>query len=114
MKEDEYLELKRQAKACRIFFKSTKYSPSTSADVPVDHRDKFTVVQGLGHASFSTYGYIPNSETPDKPWRLGNKLRVTRLVHCAAKCRRENRNEAGWRNEVEFRLFEGFDIEVAR
>jgi hypothetical protein len=61
MKEDDYLELKRQAKACRIFFKPTKYSPSTSTDVPIDHKDKFAVVQGLGRALFSAYGYIPNS-----------------------------------------------------
>jgi len=113
MSKESYRELKRQAKQCRIFVKPTKYSPLDSANVPGDHKDTFAVVQGLGRTLFLNYGYTPNNETPEKPWQLENKQRAAKLVHFAAKCRRENRNEAGWRSEVEFRLFEKFDIEVA-
>ncbi|KAE9366418.1 hypothetical protein N431DRAFT_419663 [Stipitochalara longipes BDJ] len=56
---------------------------------------------------------MPNTETSDKPWQLENKARALKLVRYASKCRKENRNEAGWRSEIEFRLFERFDIEVA-
>jgi len=115
MKETEYRELKRNAKRCRIFFHTKKYDPFDPANlhVPTDHKDIFAIVQSLGRTSYSTFGYTPNLETPEKPWQLENKKRAATLVHFAAKCRRESRNEAGWRNEVEFRLFERFDIEVA-
>ncbi|PMD34539.1 hypothetical protein L207DRAFT_467194 [Hyaloscypha variabilis F] len=35
------------------------------------------------------------------------------IAGLAQKCRREHRNEAGWRSEVEFKLFERFNFEVA-
>lgn len=112
MKDEEYKELKREAKAARIFVRST-YSPFNSEGIPPDHKDKFCVIQELGRTSYSAYGYVPNTETTDKPWQRQNKRRAVQLVHFADKCRKENRNEAGWRNEVESKVFERFDYEVA-
>jgi hypothetical protein len=116
MTKVNYRELKRQAKQARIFVKPIIYNPKDSAsneNVPTDHKDKFAVIQSLGRTQYFTYGYVPSNETPDKPWQLANRHKATVLMRCAAKCRKENRNEAGWRNEVEFRLFKRFDIEVA-
>jgi hypothetical protein len=116
MTKVDYRELKRQAKQVRIFVKPTIYNPKDSANnvnVPTDHQEKFAVIQSLGRTPYFTYGYIPSNETPDKPWQLENKRRAAVLMCCAAKCRKQNRNEAGWRYEVEVRLFERFDIEVA-
>jgi hypothetical protein len=81
--------------------------------VPTDHKDKFATIQSLGRTPFFTYGYTPTTETSDKPWQLSNRNRARILVQYAAKCRRENRNEAGWRYEVESKIFVRFDFEVA-
>ena len=113
MKDGEYLELKREAKAARIFIKPSKYSPFHSEGVPTDHKEKFSIIQSLGKTSYSSYKYVPSTETTEKPWQLGNMRRAQQLVRFASKCRKENRNEAGWRNEVESKVFERFDIEVA-
>lgn len=113
MSRVSYRELKRQAKSAQIQVKSTKYNLFDSGNVHTDHKDMFAIVQCLGRTSFEKYGYCPTNDTPDKPWQLANKNRALKIVHLAAKCRKENRNEAGWRNEVESKLFERFDIEVA-
>jgi hypothetical protein len=115
MKESEYRELKRQAKHDRIFIQAKKYNPLDPANVhvPPDHKDIFACLQSLGRTEYFKYGWTPNHESPDKPWEQENKRKALKLVHSATKCRKENRNEAGWRNEVESRLFERFDIEVA-
>jgi hypothetical protein len=116
MSKVNYRELKRQAKQARVFVKPIIYDPKDSANnknVPTDHQEKFAVIQALGRTPYFTYGYFPSNETPDKPWQLENKKRANFLIHRAAKCRKENRNEAGWRYEVEVKLFERFDIEVA-
>lgn len=116
MSKANYRELKRQTMQARIFVKPTIYNPAglgNKENVPTDHKDKFATVQALGGSPFFTYGYIPNTETSEKPWQLQNRARARRLVSYASRCRKENRNEAGWRSEVEFTLFERFDIEVA-
>ena len=113
MTNDKYRELKRQAKQSRIFFQPTQWDHIVPSNVPQDHAEKFEIVQYLGRTSYHNYGYTPNSDTTDKPWQRQNKTRASKLVHFAGKCRKENRNEAGWRSEVESRLLERFDIEVA-
>jgi hypothetical protein len=115
MTKDDYRELKRQTKKERIFVPGIKWSVQDPMNVPEDHRDKFAVIQSLGRKSYEAYGsaYVPNSDTPDKPWELQNKLRASKLRLFAARCRKENRNEAGWRYEVESRLLERLDVEVA-
>ena len=115
MKETEYRELKRHARQSRIFVQAKKYDPRDPANinVPIPHKDRFAALQSLGRTSYFTYGFTLNNDTLEKPWQLENKRQATTLVHLAAKCRRENRNESGWRNEVEFRLFQKFDMEVS-
>jgi hypothetical protein len=115
MTKDDYRELKRQAKTERIFVSGTMWSVQTSTNVPAAHKDKFAIIQSLGRILYHNYGgaYVPNNDTPDKPWELQNKLRASKLRSFAARCRKENRNEAGWRYEIESRLLERFDIEVA-
>ena len=116
MSKANYRELKRQTKQARIFVKPIIYNPRDSANnenVPTDHKDKFATIQALGRTPYFTYGYTPSTETSDKPWQLSNRKRANILVQYAAKCRRENRNEAGWRYEVESKIFVRFDFEVA-
>jgi len=113
MTKDDYRELKRQTKKERIFVSGTTWSVQTSTNVPAAHRDKFAIIQALGRIEFDKYGHIPNNDTPDKPWELQNKIRALKLQSFAVRCRKENRNEAGWRYEIESRLLERFDIEVA-
>ncbi|RYP08292.1 hypothetical protein DL765_008834 [Monosporascus sp. GIB2] len=112
-KDDEYRELKREAKRQGIEVDSIKYNPAMVVGVPTEHKDKFDVIQRLGRISFSNFGLLPSGDTPDKPWQGDIKKRAMQLMRFAARCRKENRNESGWRYEIEQRLFERFDIEVA-
>jgi hypothetical protein len=112
-KEDRDRELRREAKRQGIEVNSKKYDPLTVADIPPEHKDKFEIVQSLGRILFDNYGFIPNGDTPDKPWQRDIKKRAVQLRQFASRCRDENRNESGWRYEIEQRLFERFDIEVA-
>lgn len=116
-KDDEYRELKREAKRQGIEVNTLKYNPGTATDaildVPPEHKDKFSDIQELGRIGFFKYGHVPNNETSDKPWQKHSKLRALKLMLLAAKCRRENSNESGWRGRIEERLFERFDVEVA-
>jgi hypothetical protein len=112
-KEDQDRELRREAKRQGIEVNSIKYNPLTVIDIPPEHKDNFAIIQSLGRISFSNYGFTPNGDTPDKPWQLDIKKRAVQLMRFASRCRRENRNESGWRYEIEQRLFERFDIEVA-
>ena len=106
-------DLRRDAKSQGIEVNPIKYNPLTVVDIPVEHKDKFAVIQELGRKSYSEFGFVPNNETPDKPWQPGIKKKAAQLMRFAERCRRENRNESGWRYEIEQRLFERFDIEVA-
>ncbi|KAF2474461.1 uncharacterized protein BDR25DRAFT_386024 [Lindgomyces ingoldianus] len=112
MVNDTYRKLKAAAKRDRIFVNSIKYSALSCRNVPEDHMESFAIVQQLGHVTYAEYGYLPNM-SPEKPWQGKNKERAARILLYATRCRKENRNEAGWRHEVESRLFERFDIEVA-
>ena len=112
-KEDQDRDLRREAKRQGIEVNSMKYDPITVVDIPPEHKEKFAIVQSLGRILSDNYGYTPNGDTPDKPWQLVNKKRAVQLRCLASRCRIENRNESGWRYEIEHRLFERFDIEVA-
>ena len=116
MSRVNYRELKRQSKQARIFVKESIYNPLDSAsnvNIPTDHKDTFATIQSLGRKEFYTYGYIAHTNTTEKPWELENKKKAMVIAGLAQKCRRESRNEAGWRSEVEFKLFERFNFEVA-
>ncbi|KAF2793994.1 hypothetical protein K505DRAFT_417428 [Melanomma pulvis-pyrius CBS 109.77] len=112
-KEDQDRELRREAKCQGIEVNSIKYNPLTVVDVPPEHKDKFKIIQDLGRISYENYGFTPNGDTLDKPWQQDIKTRAVRLMSFASRCRKENRNESGWRYDIEQRLFERFDIEVA-
>ena len=112
-KEDQDRELRREAKRQGIEVNSIKYSPHTVADIPPEHKDKFAIVQTLGRILIKDYRHIPNNNTSEKPWQEKIIKRAVQLMSLASRCRIENRNESGWRYEIEHRLFERFDIEVA-
>jgi hypothetical protein len=112
-KKDQDRDLRREAKRQGIEVNSSKYDPCTVADIPPEHKDKFKAIQSLGRTLFDNYGVTPNNETSDKPWQLETRKRALQLHYLATRCRTENRNESGWRYEIEQRLFERFDIEVA-
>jgi hypothetical protein len=112
-KKDLDRDLRREAKRQGIEVNSSKYDPCTVSDIPPEHKDKFAIIQSLGRILLDNYGFTPNNETSDKPWQLKTRKRALQLSHLAARCRIENRNESGWRYEIEQRLFERFDIEVA-
>ena len=108
-----YAEDKREAKKHRIFFSSAGFDEYTSNDVPEDHKDKFRDIQTLGHTRFHDYGFTPDPLSSAKPWIYERKKRANMISELASKCRRERRNEDGWRFEIESRLFDRFDYEVA-
>src|SRR5262245_16386981 len=112
-KDDTYRELKREAKRHRIEVNSIKYHPFANSDIPTEHKERFAIIQSLGRQSFSKYGFVPNGDTPDKPWQLATKKKAMQLMNFAAICRKEIGNETEWRTRIEQKLFERFDIEVA-
>lgn len=109
----KYRKLKRQAGECGISFRAEKWSPDRATNVPLEHRDKFAAVQLLGRTRVSDYRNPASRENVEKPWQVQNITRAKLLVDRAVRCRGENRNEAGWRTEVETKLLERFNIEVA-
>jgi hypothetical protein len=112
MRDEELRELKREAKAANIYFKTEKYTPLDSESVLTDHNETFAVIQSLGRTVWSAYR-VTAIDGVDKPWQRSNTKKAAQIALFAKKCRRENRNEAGWRNEIESKIFQRFDIEVA-
>lgn len=51
----------------------------------------------------------PQSE----PWKHKTKQRAAQLVELACRCKREGRNEPGWRFKLEDQVFLRFDYEIA-
>jgi hypothetical protein len=113
MAKETYRDLKKRAKAARIVFSPLKYNRALASNIPSEHKDTFDQIQSLGRMQAEVYYASITPDSRDKPWLPENANRASKLVSFAAKCRRENRNEAGWRYEAESRLFERFDIEVA-
>ena len=62
---------------------------------------------------YESYAVQPRPDIINKPWELDNKLRAKRISQKAAQARGEYQNEDGWRMELENRVFERFEIEVA-
>ena len=109
----DYDNLKRKMKEEGILFPPHKYSARRCENVPEEHRSKFDAIQQLGRLSFEKYDYAPGIDGQDKPWQKNNSRKALRLVRDAVRCRAENRNEPGWRYELEPQIFERFNIEVA-
>jgi hypothetical protein len=110
MPRKTYLKIKAQADEHRIFFIQDKNS---RVNVPDDHQEKFEIIQDLGHTLYDLYIPHPDIDTPDKPWKRKNAQKALRLVHESNLCRKDNLNEAGWREPIESAVYERFKIEVA-
>jgi hypothetical protein len=103
----------RIIKELRITFHPQKYCPQRPGNVPEQHQTKFQHIQQLGQISHESYAVQPRPDITNKPWELENKLRANRVSQKAAQARSDYQNEDGWRMELENRVFERFEIEVA-
>jgi hypothetical protein len=105
-------DLKQEAKRQRVFPDPVKYSPDTPGNVPDGLKDMLDNIQKLGKTELRENTAVSASAC-DKPWRFKNMQKAKIIVDFAVKCKRECQNEAGWRNDIETRLMERFDFEVA-
>lgn len=108
----KYRDLKAETKRQRIFFSSQKFSSRYLERVPELHREKFFTIQELGRTLYDTYAFVPGCDSLERPWQSENRQKASRLVRDAIRCREANKNEGGWRYELEPRVFERFEIEV--
>jgi hypothetical protein len=108
----KYRELKAETKRQCIFFSSQRFSSRFPGRVPELHREKFFTIQELGRTLYETYAFVPGCDSLERPWQYENKRKASRLVRDAIRCREANKNEGGWRYELEPRVFERFEIEV--
>ncbi|KAI9668201.1 MAG: hypothetical protein M1821_001021 [Bathelium mastoideum] len=108
----EYLELKREASASRVHTFPDRYDDSLQSNVPADHREKFRCIQSLGDKKFDNYASEPTMNATSGPWQRERKATAAKIHSLARKCRSENRNEDGWRSEIEPLVFQRFDVEV--
>lgn len=100
-------------KEFRIMFHPRKYCPEHPGNVPEQHQTKFQHIQQLGQMIYESYAVQPRPDITNKPWELENKLRAKRVSQKATQARSTYQNEDGWRMELENRIFERFEIEVA-
>jgi hypothetical protein len=103
----------RIIKEFRITFHPRKFCPQRPGNVPEHHQTKFTHIQQLGQMIYDSYAVQPRPDITNKPWELDNKRRAMRVSQKAAQARDAYQNEDGWRMELENRIFERFEIEVA-
>jgi hypothetical protein len=110
---NEYRDLKWKAEALGFIVQHSGFHIKRPGNVPPEHQARFEHIQALGRFEYDSYGLQPSPETVDKPWQLLNKCKANKLSQLAIKCKEEKRNEAGWRDSVESKVFERFEIEVA-
>ncbi|RDL40397.1 uncharacterized protein BP5553_00376 [Venustampulla echinocandica] len=79
---------------------------------PSAHSKTFNDIQKIGRTEIAKYheSVIRGS---DKPWRAQTKRRAERIVAKAQLCLEANRNEAGWRLNLEHEILARLTIEVA-
>jgi hypothetical protein len=109
MKPDRYQQFRILAKQYNIYFDGLvdrKAWPSSCEDI-------FRDIQKLGTAVFEEYCESSVIDSLNKPWKASNRRRAERLAALASLCRRERRNEPGWRLVVESEVMTRFTIEVA-
>jgi hypothetical protein len=111
--DQQYRDLKLKAEKLGFVIQHSKFCVSRPGNVPTEHQARFEHIQTLGKVEFDSYGLQPSPDTVDKPWQLENKGKANGIRQKAIKCREETTNEAKWRFEVEAKLFERFEIEVA-
>jgi hypothetical protein len=111
--DEQYRELKLKAEKLGFVIQHTPFDVNRPGNVPAEHQARFEHIKTLGRVQFDSYGVYPSPDTVDKPWQLENKGKANAIRQKAIKCKEETTNEAKWRFEVEAKLFERFEIEVA-
>ena len=109
MTPEQYDNLCRHIKNNQIFFDG----PIPQNEWPPSHRELFSNIQTLGQKSHCQYKTDTASRAVDEPWSAHIVRRAERLAEIAKRLRSENRNEAGWRLELEPEILSRFSIEVA-
>ena len=109
MTPEQYRDLRRLNKKYRIFFDG----PLTQDEWPPTHTELFRNVQSLGHKSYEEYKAERTQRSVFEPWGAQTTRRADRVVEIAKRLRSENRNEAGWRLELEPEILSRFTIEIA-
>jgi hypothetical protein len=107
-----YIEIKEEAYLSGIHFDTIQYVHSSPGNVPEEHREKFLCIQKLGEQKAEEYCSQPTMNNISGPWQRERKKSANDILQRAKKCREENRNEAGWRDEIETSVFQRFYIEV--
>jgi hypothetical protein len=80
---------------------------------PSSFENIFLDIQKLGIVVFDEYCESSVIDSLNKPWKASARRRAKRLVALADLCRRERRNEAGWRMVIEPEVMARFTVEVA-
>lgn len=80
---------------------------------PSSYKNIFLDLQKLGTVIFEKHSESGLIDSLDKPWKASTRRRAKRLAALAKLCRRERRNEAGWRMLVEPEAMARFTVEVA-
>lgn len=109
MTPDQLETLRKLCENYRITFNSRQ----SSNEWPKAHAGLFADVRTLGNTQYSSYAKSKEIGSSDKPWRARAIDRANRVVEIADKCRRERRNEAGWRHALEPEILSRFTVEVA-
>ena len=97
MKPEQYEQFRILTKKYNIHFDG----PVRRAAWPSSYQEIFLDVQKLGTAVFEEYCESSVIDLLKKPWKASTRRRTDRLTALADLCRRERRNEAGWRMMVE-------------
>ena len=109
MTPDQLESLRELCNKYRITFNGRR----SSSEWPEPHVGLFTNVAKLGDTHYNVFAKSKESPSLDEPWEAQIINRANRLVEIAEKCRRERRNEAGWRSALEPEIFSRFAVEVA-
>jgi len=109
MTPEQIRNRRRLAKKYKIFFDG----PLPPDQWPLTHADLFRNIQILGQKKYHEYKADRIDRPVDEPWGAHTARRAQRIVNIAKRLRSENRNEAGWRLELEPEIFSRFTIEVA-
>ena len=107
-----YATLKKEIELSKGHILSAEYDDSQPGNVPEEHRVKFRHIQWLGHQKFSEYCAQLSMLPTSGPWQHERKNVASIIFKRAAKCKDEKRNEDGWRESIEYRIFDRFDTEV--
>ena len=108
MAEDKLSKLRRLARAYGITFKST-----SEKDWPDAHSSTFAAIKNLGDRKFDSYHEHVSVHASEQPWTQQIKQRAQGLANRSEQLFKQQRNETGWRLNLEPRVFSRFKAEVA-